>query len=64
MGITHVVRGQDHVSNTPRQVMILRGLGEEPAVAAHDGRAARPGDVGLGGGDGGDPHRAPRPAPP
>jgi glutamyl-tRNA synthetase len=35
MGITHVVRGQDHVSNTPRQLMILRGLGEEPPVYAH-----------------------------
>jgi glutamyl-tRNA synthetase len=35
MGITHVVRGQDHVSNTPRQVMILRALGEEPPVYAH-----------------------------
>ena len=35
MGVTHVVRGQDHVSNTPRQVMILRGLGEEPPVYAH-----------------------------
>jgi glutamyl-tRNA synthetase len=35
MGITHVVRGQDHVSNTPRQVMILRGLGEDPPVYAH-----------------------------
>jgi glutamyl-tRNA synthetase len=35
MGITHVVRGQDHVSNTPRQVMILRGLGDEPPVYAH-----------------------------
>ncbi len=35
MGITHVVRGQDHVSNTPRQVMILRALGEEPPLYAH-----------------------------
>ena len=35
MGITHVVRGQDHVSNTPRQLMILRALGEEPPVYAH-----------------------------
>jgi glutamyl-tRNA synthetase len=35
MGITHVVRGQDHVSNTPRQVMILRGLAAEPPVYAH-----------------------------
>src|SRR4029079_17143526 len=35
MGITHVVRGQDHVSNTPRQLMILRALGIEPPVYAH-----------------------------
>jgi glutamyl-tRNA synthetase len=35
MGVTHVVRGDDHISNTPRQVMILRALGEEPPVYAH-----------------------------
>ena len=35
MEITHVVRGDDHISNTPRQVMILRALGEEPPVYAH-----------------------------
>jgi glutamyl-tRNA synthetase len=35
MGITHVVRGDDHLSNTPRQVMILRALGAEPPVYAH-----------------------------
>src|SRR5919108_811135 len=35
MGITHVVRGQDHVSNTPRQLMMLRALGAEPPVYAH-----------------------------
>ena len=35
MGITHVVRGDDHISNTPRQVMILRALGEEPPIYAH-----------------------------
>jgi glutamyl-tRNA synthetase len=35
MEITHVVRGEDHVSNTPRQMMILRALGEEPPVYAH-----------------------------
>ena len=35
MGITHVVRGEDHLSNTPRQVMILRALGAEPPVYAH-----------------------------
>jgi len=35
MGITHVVRGEDHLSNTPRQVMILRALGADPPVYAH-----------------------------
>ena len=35
MGITHVVRGQDHVSNTPRQLMLLQALGVEPPVYAH-----------------------------
>ena len=35
MGITHVVRGQDHVSNTPRQLMLLTALGEEPPVYGH-----------------------------
>jgi glutamyl-tRNA synthetase len=35
MGVTHVVRGEDHLSNTPRQVMILEALGAEPPVYAH-----------------------------
>jgi glutamyl-tRNA synthetase len=35
MGITHVVRGQDHVSNTPRQLMLLQALGAEPPVYGH-----------------------------
>ena len=35
MGITHVVRGADHLSNTPRQVLVLRALGVEPPVYAH-----------------------------
>jgi glutamyl-tRNA synthetase len=35
MGITHVVRGADHLSNTPRQLMILKALGAEPPVYAH-----------------------------
>jgi glutamyl-tRNA synthetase len=35
MGITHVVRGADHLSNTPRQLMILAALGAEPPVYAH-----------------------------
>jgi glutamyl-tRNA synthetase len=33
--ITHVIRGQDHVSNTPKQIQILRALGAEPPVYAH-----------------------------
>jgi glutamyl-tRNA synthetase len=35
MGITHVIRGDDHLSNTPRQVMILKALSAEPPVYAH-----------------------------
>ena len=35
MGITHVVRGDDHLSNTPRQLLILQALGAEPPVYAH-----------------------------
>jgi glutamyl-tRNA synthetase len=34
-GVTHVVRGEDHLSNTPRQVMILKALGHEPPIYAH-----------------------------
>jgi len=34
-GITHVIRGVDHVSNTPKQIRILRALGAEPPVYAH-----------------------------
>ena len=34
-GITHVIRGQDHISNTPKQLLILRALGAEPPVYAH-----------------------------
>src|SRR5207248_4629908 len=33
--ITHVIRGQDHVSNTPTQLNILRALGAQPPVYAH-----------------------------
>jgi glutamyl-tRNA synthetase len=35
MGITHVIRGDDHVNNTPRQINIIRALGAEPPVFAH-----------------------------
>jgi glutamyl-tRNA synthetase len=33
--ITHVIRGRDHVSNTPKQLQILAALGHEPPVYAH-----------------------------
>ena len=35
MRITHVIRGDDHVNNTPRQINILRALGAEPPVYGH-----------------------------
>ncbi|NGY06837.1 glutamate--tRNA ligase [Solimonas terrae] len=35
MGITHVIRGDDHVNNTPRQINILRALGATPPAYAH-----------------------------
>lgn len=35
MGITHVIRGDDHVNNTPRQINILRALGAEPPIYGH-----------------------------
>jgi glutamyl-tRNA synthetase len=34
-GITHVIRGDDHVSNTPKQIQILRALGSEIPTYAH-----------------------------
>ncbi len=36
MGITHVIRGEDHVNGTPKYLMILRALGlDEPTAFAH-----------------------------
>ena len=35
MGITHVIRGDDHVNNTPRQINILTALGAEVPLYAH-----------------------------
>ncbi len=35
MQITHVIRGDDHVNNTPRQINIFEALGKEPPVYAH-----------------------------
>jgi len=35
MAITHVIRGDDHISNTPKQIALYRALGYEPPVFAH-----------------------------
>jgi glutamyl-tRNA synthetase len=34
-GITHVVRGEDHLSNTPKQLLVFEALGAEPPRYAH-----------------------------
>ncbi len=35
MRITHVIRGSDHISNTPKQVLLYRALGATPPIFAH-----------------------------
>ncbi|MES0872654.1 glutamate--tRNA ligase [Sinimarinibacterium thermocellulolyticum] len=35
MGVTHVIRGDDHVNNTPRQINIFKALGATPPQYAH-----------------------------
>ncbi len=35
MRITHVMRGDDHISNTPKQIAVCRALGHEPPAFAH-----------------------------
>jgi glutamyl-tRNA synthetase len=35
MKVTHVIRGDDHLNNTPRQMNMLRAMGVEPPVYAH-----------------------------
>ena len=35
MEITHVIRGEDHISNTPRQILLYEALGFTPPVFAH-----------------------------
>jgi glutamyl-tRNA synthetase len=35
MKITHVIRGDDHLNNTPRQMNMLRAMGVEPPIYAH-----------------------------
>lgn len=51
MGITHVIRGQDHLRNSFRQTYIYRALGFEPPTFAHlplvDGLSKRKGSSGV-----------------
>lgn len=35
MGITHVIRGEDHISNTPRQILIQEAIGADRPIYAH-----------------------------
>lgn len=35
MGITHVIRGEEHISNTPKQLLIYEALGATPPKFAH-----------------------------
>lgn len=35
MEISHVIRGEDHISNTPKQILIYKALGWEPPVFGH-----------------------------
>ena len=35
MGITHVIRGEDHLSNTPRQILLYQALSWQPPLFAH-----------------------------
>ena len=35
MAITHVIRGDDHVNNTPRQINLYRAMGKSPPIFAH-----------------------------
>ena len=43
MGVTHVIRGDDHLSNTPRQALMLEALGAAPAGLRAPAAAAWPG---------------------
>ncbi len=35
MGISHVIRGEDHISNTPRHILIFEAIGAKPPTFAH-----------------------------
>jgi glutamyl-tRNA synthetase len=35
IGVTHIIRGEDHISNTPRQILLIRALDATPPLYAH-----------------------------
>jgi len=35
LGVTHIIRGDDHISNTPKQILLYEALGKKPAEFAH-----------------------------
>ena len=35
LGISHIIRGEDHISNTPRQILLCKALGKSNPVFAH-----------------------------
>jgi glutamyl-tRNA synthetase len=35
MGITHIIRGEDHIANTPKQILLFRAFGAEPPRFGH-----------------------------
>jgi glutamyl-tRNA synthetase len=35
MGITHIIRGEDHISNTPKQLQVYNALGRKPPIFIH-----------------------------
>ena len=43
MGITHVIRGREHMTSTPRQLLIYQGMGWEPPLFAHVPLLVEPG---------------------
>ena len=53
MGITHVIRGEDHVTNTAAQIELMRALGAVPPVFAHHPLLVAPGGAKLSKREGG-----------
>jgi len=42
MRMTHVIRGEDHISNTPRQILLYEAFGIQPPIFAHVGMILAP----------------------